>query len=82
MPSSQAEEKQAPVEESEPGLENKAWSCLVFYLCFYGFMAQMRPGESFITPYLLGNFTKEQACGLGVLGTGSGGGLGFSHTWS
>uniref|UniRef100_H0W8P1 Solute carrier family 19 member 1 n=1 Tax=Cavia porcellus TaxID=10141 RepID=H0W8P1_CAVPO len=60
MPSSQAEEKQAPVEESEPGLENKAWSCLVFYLCFYGFMAQMRPGESFITPYLLGNFTKEQ----------------------
>uniref|UniRef100_A0A8D2JPM8 Solute carrier family 19 member 1 n=1 Tax=Sciurus vulgaris TaxID=55149 RepID=A0A8D2JPM8_SCIVU len=41
----------------------QSWRCLVFYLCFYGFMAQMRPGESFITPYLLGpdkNFTPEQ----------------------
>ncbi|XP_006876625.1 PREDICTED: folate transporter 1 [Chrysochloris asiatica] len=44
------------------GRELKSWRGLVFYLCFYGFMAQMRPGESFITPYLLGdkNFTKEQ----------------------
>ncbi|KAM6161886.1 reduced folate transporter [Erethizon dorsatum] len=63
MPSGQAEEKQAAEEEPGPGLEHKAWRCLVFFLCFYGFMAQMRPGESFITPYLLGpckNFTKEQ----------------------
>nr|XP_016849722.1 PREDICTED: folate transporter 1 [Anolis carolinensis] len=39
------------------------WKLLVFYLCFYGFMGQIRPGESFITPYLLGaekNFTKEE----------------------
>ncbi|XP_004632030.1 folate transporter 1 [Octodon degus] len=63
MPSGQVEEKQAPEEEPGPGLEHKAWRCLVTFLCFYGFMAQMRPGESFITPYLLGpfkNFTKEQ----------------------
>uniref|UniRef100_A0A8B9Z609 Solute carrier family 19 member 1 n=1 Tax=Buteo japonicus TaxID=224669 RepID=A0A8B9Z609_9AVES len=35
----------------------------VFYLCFYGFMTQIRPGESFITPYLLGadkNFTQAE----------------------
>ncbi|XP_053421856.1 reduced folate transporter isoform X3 [Nycticebus coucang] len=48
----------------EPGLdcEPQPWQCLVSYLCFYGFMAQMRPGESFITPYLLRdkNFTQEQ----------------------
>uniref|UniRef100_A0A8C4FH23 Solute carrier family 19 member 1 n=1 Tax=Catagonus wagneri TaxID=51154 RepID=A0A8C4FH23_9CETA len=40
-----------------------SWWCLVFFLCFYGFLAQMRPGESFITPYLLGphkNFTQKQ----------------------
>ncbi|XP_007888843.2 reduced folate transporter [Callorhinchus milii] len=39
------------------------WKCSVLYLCFYGFMAQIKPAESFITPYLLGpdkNFTKEQ----------------------
>ncbi|XP_075854297.1 reduced folate transporter [Microcebus murinus] len=62
MPASPAAEKQAPA-EAGPDLEQKPWRCLVFYLCFYGFMAQMRPGESFITPYLLGpskNFTQEQ----------------------
>ncbi|XP_008541025.2 reduced folate transporter isoform X2 [Equus przewalskii] len=61
-PSGQAAEKQAPPEPG-PGRELKSWRCLVFYLCFYGFMAQMRPGESFITPYLLGpdkNFTQQQ----------------------
>ncbi|EHB00266.1 Folate transporter 1 [Heterocephalus glaber] len=71
MPSGQVEEKQAPEEEPGPSPEHKAWRRLVFFLCFYGFMAQMRPGESFITPYLLGpckNFTREQACGHGVLG--------------
>uniref|UniRef100_A0A8C3YTF8 Solute carrier family 19 member 1 n=1 Tax=Catagonus wagneri TaxID=51154 RepID=A0A8C3YTF8_9CETA len=43
--------------------ELPSWWCLVFFLCFYGFLAQMRPGESFITPYLLGphkNFTQKQ----------------------
>ncbi|XP_032412879.1 reduced folate transporter-like [Xiphophorus hellerii] len=35
----------------------------VMFLCFYGFMASIRPGESFITPNLLSsekNFTREQ----------------------
>ncbi|XP_007946900.2 reduced folate transporter [Orycteropus afer afer] len=54
-------EKQPSLDPS-PGQELKSWRGLVFCLCFYGFMAQMRPGESFITPYLLGdrNFTKKQ----------------------
>ncbi|KFO23882.1 Putative POM121-like protein 1 [Fukomys damarensis] len=67
MPSGQAEEKPGP------SPEHKAWHWLVFFLCFCGFMVQMRPGESFITRYLLGpckNFTQEQACGHGVLGDG------------
>ncbi|XP_069850935.1 reduced folate transporter-like [Dipodomys merriami] len=62
VPSDQAVEKQVP-EEAVLGHQLQSWQCLVSYLCFYGFMAQMRPGESFITPYLLGpekNFTKEQ----------------------
>lgn len=49
---------------------DQRWKLQVFYLCFYGFMTQIRPGESFITPYLLGtdkNFTKaEVSCGLPV----------------
>ncbi|XP_043965677.1 reduced folate transporter [Gambusia affinis] len=35
----------------------------VIFLCFYGFMTSIRPGESFITPNLLSfekNFTREQ----------------------
>ncbi|NWY41636.1 S19A1 protein, partial [Sylvia atricapilla] len=39
------------------------WKLQVLYLCFYGFMTQIRPGESFITPYLLSsekNFTKAE----------------------
>ncbi|XP_047574117.1 reduced folate transporter isoform X3 [Lutra lutra] len=62
VPSGQAMEKQEPAEPG-PDPELKSWRCLVFYLCFYGFMAQLRPGESFITPYLLSpdkNFTREQ----------------------
>lgn len=58
VPSGQAAEK--PV---TPEPELKSWRFLVSFLCFYGFMAQMRPGESFITPYLLGpdkNFTQKQ----------------------
>ncbi|KAM3915811.1 reduced folate transporter [Leptodactylus fuscus] len=54
---SPAEELPAPTEEL------KGWKFLLFYLCFYGFMTQLRPGESFITPFLLSpemNFTKEQ----------------------
>uniref|UniRef100_A0A2I2YQ92 Solute carrier family 19 member 1 n=1 Tax=Gorilla gorilla gorilla TaxID=9595 RepID=A0A2I2YQ92_GORGO len=62
VPSSPAVEKQVPVEPG-PDPELRSWQRLVCYLCFYGFMAQIRPGESFITPYLLGpdkNFTREQ----------------------
>lgn len=58
-------EKQASA-EPRPGGRLPSWWCLVFFLCFYGFLAQMRPGESFITPYLLGpdkNFTQKQARG-------------------
>ncbi|KAL4660178.1 folate transporter 1-like isoform X2 [Arapaima gigas] len=35
----------------------------VIFLCFYGFMVQLKPGEPFITPLLLSdekNFTREQ----------------------
>lgn len=61
VPSGQAVEKPA-----SPEPEPRSWRCLVFFLCFYGFLVQMRPGESFITPYLLGpskNFTQKQARG-------------------
>ncbi|XP_059020930.1 reduced folate transporter isoform X2 [Mustela lutreola] len=66
VPSGPVVEKDEPAEpgpDPEPDPELKSWRCLVFYLCFYGFMAQLRPGESFITPYLLSpdkNFTREQ----------------------
>lgn len=72
VPSGQEVKKEAS-EEPGPGRELQSWRCLVFYLCFYGFMAQMRPGESFITPYLLGpdkNFTQKQARGCGLWGHG------------
>lgn len=49
-----------PASETAP---DQRWKLQVFYLCFYGFMTQMRPGESFITPYLLGadkNFTQAE----------------------
>lgn len=41
----------------------QAWKWSVMFLCFYGFMVQLKPCESFITPYLLSaekNFTREQ----------------------
>lgn len=50
----------------EPNTEQQApqaWKWSVMFLCFYGFMVQLKPGESFITPYLLStekNFTREQ----------------------
>ncbi|XP_051562635.1 reduced folate transporter-like isoform X2 [Myxocyprinus asiaticus] len=43
--------------------EPQAWMWSVIYLCFYGFMVQLKPGQPFITPYLLStekNFTREQ----------------------
>uniref|UniRef100_H3BY63 Solute carrier family 19 member 1 n=1 Tax=Tetraodon nigroviridis TaxID=99883 RepID=H3BY63_TETNG len=41
----------------------RKWKWAVLFLCFYGFMSSIRPGESFITPYLLSsekNFTREE----------------------
>uniref|UniRef100_A0A3Q3L832 Solute carrier family 19 member 1 n=1 Tax=Labrus bergylta TaxID=56723 RepID=A0A3Q3L832_9LABR len=48
---------------SEGTTEPRKWKWAVIFLCFYGFMAAVRPGEPFITPYLLSpekNFTREQ----------------------
>ncbi|XP_053327660.1 reduced folate transporter [Spea bombifrons] len=58
------EEQPSPVKDPQVSPEeHKQWKFLLFYLCFYGFMTQLRPGESFITPFLLSpqrNFTREQ----------------------
>ncbi|KAL6115309.1 slc19a1 [Pungitius sinensis] len=43
--------------------EPTKWKGAVIFLCFYGFMASIKPGEPFITPYLLSpekNLTREQ----------------------
>ncbi|XP_051283119.1 reduced folate transporter [Dicentrarchus labrax] len=48
-----------PEEVREP----RKWKWAVIFLCFYGFMSSIKPGEPFITPYLLSsekNFTREQ----------------------
>lgn len=47
----------------QEGTEPQEWKWAVIFLCFYGFMASIKPGEPFITPYLLSpekNFTREQ----------------------
>ncbi len=49
-----------PLEEAK---EPKKWKWAVIFLCFYGFMSALKPGEPFITPNLLSpekNFTREQ----------------------
>ncbi|XP_055055094.2 reduced folate transporter [Misgurnus anguillicaudatus] len=54
-------EKKEDPEAQTPKSSTWIWS--VVYLCFYGFMVQLKPGEPFITPYLLStekNFTTEQ----------------------
>lgn len=41
----------------------RKWKFAVIFLCFFGFMASIKPGEPFITPNLLStekNFTREQ----------------------
>ncbi|XP_056157295.1 reduced folate transporter [Lampris incognitus] len=46
-----------------PAKEPNTWKWSVIFLCFYGFMASIKPGEPFITPNLLSlekNFTTEQ----------------------
>uniref|UniRef100_A0A674MF43 Uncharacterized protein n=1 Tax=Takifugu rubripes TaxID=31033 RepID=A0A674MF43_TAKRU len=46
---------------------SKTVNWAVVFLCFYGFMSSLKPGEPFITPYLLSsekNFTREQVSGV------------------
>lgn len=50
--------------EQARGPKNWKWS--VIFLCMYGFLSSIKPGESFITPNLLSsekNFTREQVSG-------------------
>ncbi|KAM4601768.1 reduced folate transporter isoform 1-T3 [Polymixia lowei] len=59
MAATASEGTSPPTEAKEP----QAWKWSVIYLCVYGFMASIKPGESFITPYLLSpekNFTSQQ----------------------
>lgn len=47
-------------------VEPRKWKWAVVYLCFYGFMSSIKPGEPFITPCLLSsekNFTSVQVSG-------------------
>ncbi|XP_038605577.1 reduced folate transporter [Tachyglossus aculeatus] len=56
-----SEDSEKSAADPTAGRELQSWKFLVFFLCFYGFMNQIRPGESFITPYLLSqSFTQEQ----------------------
>lgn len=58
-PGAQAPGEHPPEEAGEP----TKWKFAVIFLCFYGFMSSIKPGEPFITPYLLSsekNFTREQ----------------------
>ncbi|XP_041834615.1 reduced folate transporter [Melanotaenia boesemani] len=59
-----APETQSPSEEPPEDVgEARKWKWAVIFLCFYGFMSSIKPGEAFITPYLLSfekNFTREQ----------------------
>ncbi|XP_039998213.1 reduced folate transporter [Xiphias gladius] len=51
---------EGPPEEAK---EPRKWRWAVIFLCFYGFMSSIKPGEPFITPYLLSpekNFTRKQ----------------------
>lgn len=55
-----ASETPSPPEEARKPRE---WKWAVIFLCFYGFMASVKPGEPFITPYLLSpekNFTRKE----------------------
>lgn len=62
------ESEKASQQEPYTGLDGEAqkprtWKWSVIFLCFYGFMVQLKPGEPFITPYLLStekNFTRQQ----------------------
>ncbi|KAJ3584450.1 hypothetical protein NHX12_014945 [Muraenolepis orangiensis] len=52
-----------PAGPGTPSPPPGAWKWSVVYLCVYGFMTSIKPGEPFITPFLLSsekNFTREQ----------------------
>ncbi len=52
-----------PEDDREP--RKRKWA--VIFLCLYGFMVSIKPGEPFITPNLLSpekNFTREQVSGV------------------
>ncbi|XP_069567992.1 reduced folate transporter [Brachyistius frenatus] len=57
-------EAQSPSKDPPEGAEDPTkWKWAVIFLCFYGFMGSIKPGEPFITPYLLSpekNFTREE----------------------
>lgn len=56
-----AEMAASPAED--PPEDARKWKWSVIFLCFYGYMVSVKPGEPFITPYLLSsekNFTREQ----------------------
>ncbi|XP_012707697.2 reduced folate transporter [Fundulus heteroclitus] len=56
-----AEAAPSPCEDA--GGDGAGLKCSVIFLCFYGFMSSIRPGEAFITPNLLSsekNFTRQQ----------------------
>ncbi|XP_071391586.1 reduced folate transporter [Centroberyx affinis] len=58
-----ATEALAPADGLPDAKDPQTWKWSVIFLCFYGFMASIKPGEPFITPYLLSpdkNFTREQ----------------------
>lgn len=48
---------------TEAAVEPRKWKWAVIFLCFFGFMSSIKPGEPFITPYLLStekNFTRQE----------------------
>ncbi|XP_029942391.1 folate transporter 1 [Salarias fasciatus] len=58
-----AVEAQSPDDPPEEVKDRSKWKMSVIYLCVYGFMASIKPGEPFITPLLLSddkNFTMQQ----------------------
>lgn len=65
------EDLEPPAEDPSPLAEdgNKR-KLAVLFLCFYGFMSSIKPGEPFITPYLLSpekNFTRDEVSVLPCL---------------
>ncbi|KAF0045932.1 reduced folate transporter isoform X1 [Scophthalmus maximus] len=60
MAVSAPEASEGPPEDAR---DPRKWKWAVMFLCFYGFMSSIKPGEPFITPYLLSlekNFTRQQ----------------------